>query len=129
MQAYEGLEDLQICFEVAQQLGHEAIGILPEVADEMNLQERMKISALLHDAYVGASEKLAKYMDPNCSGQPALLFLKACRIFNPARVATLSHEQQNFTAIPGFDCIPPEEFHKYVETLAPACCNCSSRSC
>ena len=42
-----------------------------------------------------------KYLADN-DGQPAIAFLKCCRIFDPARVALLLHNKNNYHHIPNF---------------------------
>ncbi|XP_041093521.1 uncharacterized protein LOC121305925 isoform X2 [Polyodon spathula] len=70
-----------------------------------------------HSAFQGAASELDQYMSGGA--QPAFEFLKAVRIFAPAKVQFLSQKREDYSVIPGWDGIPDQEFQTYRLILAP----------
>lgn len=51
--------------------------------------------------------------------QPAMQFLKECRVFNPTR-AILFSEKEDLSNIPGFQDVLKEEINVYFSKFTPA---------
>jgi len=117
LKCFEILEDLMIYFSVNQQFTLETCIDYFDQAEDLNLQDRRSLLSSFGEAFELASEKLTKYLTPE--GQPGIEFLKACRVFNPARVTIIPHGQANYLAIPGFSEVPAEEFKKYTDYIVP----------
>lgn len=120
MHAFDKLEDLQIYFSAHQMFSTEYIDTLhQDLSDNLNLQAKKEICNTFSESFDNASEKLSKYLDIDGDGQPAIKFLKACRVFNPARVALLVNDFSYYSeCIPGFANVPIEEYALYIEKLA-----------
>ncbi|XP_028669538.1 uncharacterized protein LOC114660799 [Erpetoichthys calabaricus] len=74
-----------------------------------------ELSQLFRDAFQEASCQLAHYIMED--GQPGYEFLKAVRIFAPAKAHFLSQRREDYNVIPGWDSIPDEEFEMYKQIL------------
>ncbi len=117
--AFEKLEELQIFFDSHSLYTHESARKYFDsapCADDMPLKAKQELVALFNACTSAASEKLMKYLSDN-DGQPALPFLKQCRIFNPLRVPVLSENINDYPDIPDFDTVPRNEFILYREVL------------
>ncbi|MGH0150215.1 UNVERIFIED_CONTAM: hypothetical protein FKN15_073562 [Acipenser sinensis] len=75
------------------------------------------LSRQFHSAFQGAASELDQYVSGDT--QPAYEFLKAARIFDPAKVQFLSQKREDYAVIPGWDGIPNQEFQTYRQILAP----------
>ena len=124
VKVYEYLEDLMINFTNNSMLTYEAMRPFfdNEEGDDMPLQTKKQIVEVVGNAYTLAMDKLSKYMD---NGQPGLEFLKQCRLLNPKRLAVISKNKIDYTAIPGLQNISDEEFNLYVNIYGPAAVNAS----
>ena len=60
--------------------------------DDMPIARQRTLIHLCNTFTCVAAKKLVKYLADNHE-QPAIAFLKCCRIFNPARVALLLHNK------------------------------------
>ena len=87
----------------------------------LSLSRRLSNLQLFQMAFQSAADKLMKYIscDDGEAGQPAIKFLKAVRILNPARVCLLAKEQSEYSSIPGFESIPAVEYNGYINKYAP----------
>ncbi|XP_058873668.1 uncharacterized protein LOC117407692 isoform X2 [Acipenser ruthenus] len=84
---------------------------------ETPLSLQSGLSRQFHSAFQGAASELDQYVSGDT--QPAYEFLKAARIFDPAKVQFLSQKREDYTVIPGWDEIPNQEFQTYRQILAP----------
>ena len=120
LHAYEKLEELQIYLEVNAQCTDDTAEKYFESAnieDDLPLATRRNLISLFNTCSTAAAEKLSKYLADE-DGQPALSFLKSCRIFNPMRVSVLSPSKDDYLSIPDFSTVPMNEFNLYLEVLA-----------
>lgn len=112
---YEKLEDLQIHLETNCQLSSESCEQFFHCAPDMSTDDKLRITEQFQEAFQLATDKVQKYLD---GSQPAIQFLKACRIFNPKNTVLLSTRKIDYSAVPGFDRVTDEEFLKYVNVLS-----------
>ena len=112
----ELLEDLMINFTNNSVLKYDAVANHFDNDVGMSLKKK-DIVGLVGNAFSLALEKLSKYMD---DGQPGINFFKQCRVFNPRRLTILSSDKADYSAIPGMQDIPAEEFKAYFEIHGPA---------
>ncbi|MGH0163410.1 UNVERIFIED_CONTAM: hypothetical protein FKN15_045159 [Acipenser sinensis] len=80
MKAFDFLEDLQICFVANKVLKLEVCSFFEPFGD-LPFSKKKETLAIFEQAYQLAEEKLSKYMN---AAQPAIHFLRECRIFNPS---------------------------------------------
>ena len=52
-------------------------------------------------------------------GQPGVKFLKQIRVFNPSRLALMSRQLEDYSAIPGMMNVTSAEFERYYDTIGP----------
>ncbi len=119
VRVFEYLEDMMINFTNNSVLAYDAVQTHfdNDAGDTMSMRTKLNIIKLVTEAYCLAMDKLTKYME---HGQPAIDFLKQCRIFNPRRLALISTVKADYTAIPGMQDVPDQEFRAYVEIHGPA---------
>ena len=83
---------------------------------QMSVDIRSQNNEIYREAYEAAADKIHKYVLQSKDGQPAIKFLKAVRILDPARVCVMSHHLKDYCVIPGFSSVSPGEFSMYVNT-------------
>ena len=96
--------------------------IAANAADIISAADRTELLEMFHDAFDAASAKLDKYIE---GGQPGVNFLKACKIFDPAKVCILPEEQNTYHSIPGCNMIPELEFDMYTKKAFRRCISIS----
>jgi hAT family C-terminal dimerisation region len=117
--AYDRLEELLITSE-ANALTVECMDVkFHQNCSNLTLERRTENLQHFKSAFQGAADKLHKYVSESPGGQPAIKFLKAVRIFDPARVCVIRHHADDYKIIPGFESIPRHEFGLYVDRLTP----------
>ena len=81
--AYEKKEDLQIFLETHAILTHKSTQkYFTDDFDDIPIAQQRTFISLFNTCTHVAAEKLVKYLADN-EGQPAITYLKFCRIFNP----------------------------------------------
>lgn len=107
-------EDLQVTFAANKELKEESCNHF--FVPNLPCAKKKETLAKFEQAYQLAEEKLSKYMD---GAQPAMQFLRECRVFNP-RCVILFSEDEDLSSIPGFKEIPKKEIHLYFTKFGPA---------
>lgn len=96
---FDCMEDVAISLESNRQFSLEACCEFFE-GYKLKMQQQTEIVTQLETACQAALEKLQKYLT---EGQPGINFLKAVRVFNPAKLFTLSQAKNDFEALSGFE--------------------------
>jgi hypothetical protein len=117
--SFENLEELQIFLETHSVLSQETSSRFVDNTD-LIADAKQNLLLILEGAMTVSADKLIKYLRDDKQGQPAIHFLRECRIFNPSRVSVLPHCLTEYSAISGFvETVPQDEFILYINVLAP----------
>ena len=115
MKVFDTWEDLQITFAANKELKVDACDRFFAPMVNLPYAKKQETLAIFEQAYQLAEDKLSKYMN---GAQPAMQFLKDCRVFNP-RCIILFSEDEDLSSIPGFEDVPKEEIHLYFTKFGP----------
>jgi hypothetical protein len=110
--AIEKLEELQIFLETH--------SVLSQETSSRFVDAKQNLLLIFEEAMMVSADKLVKCLEDDKQDQPAIHFLKQCRIFNPSRVPVLPQRLTEYSAIPAFvETVPQDEFILYIDVLAP----------
>ena len=99
--AFDRLEELLISCE-ANALSVDTMDKFHENSTQLSVDRRSQNTEIFRLALEAAADKLHKYVSQSKDGQPAIEFLKAVRILDPARVCVMSHHLKDYCVILGF---------------------------